>query len=144
MRLVADRTDSVTLTKAADTLIDLPLRILFVIVVAIVMARIGRRVVTRMVRRVAGGSVQGLNALERPGSRRSKRSKTDPAEQWIVGRELRLRIKEALDVAGIDMAITPRTIWLRHTDEPLNRGDLSIGLTGFSQSQRVEWLAWSL
>ena len=39
--------------------------------------------------------------------------KTDPAEQWIVGRELRLRIKEALDEAGIEIPFPQRTIWLR-------------------------------
>jgi len=40
--------------------------------------------------------------------------KTDPAEQWIVARELRLRIKEALDEAGIEIPYPQRTVWLRH------------------------------
>ena len=39
--------------------------------------------------------------------------KTDPAEQWMVARELRLRIKEALDEAGIEIPFPQRTIWLR-------------------------------
>lgn len=42
--------------------------------------------------------------------------KTDPAEQWVVGRELRLRIKEALDEAGIEIPFPQRTIWLRQDD----------------------------
>ena len=42
--------------------------------------------------------------------------KTDPAEQWIVGRELRLRIKEALDEAGIEIPFPQRTIWLRQDE----------------------------
>ena len=46
--------------------------------------------------------------------------KTDPAEQWIVGRELRLRIKEALDEAGIEIPFPQRTIWLRQ-DEAVPR-----------------------
>ncbi len=46
--------------------------------------------------------------------------KTDPAEQWIVGRELRLRIKEALDEAGIEIPFPQRTIWLRQ-DETVAR-----------------------
>ncbi len=46
--------------------------------------------------------------------------KTDPAEQWIVGRELRLRIKEALDEAGIEIPFPQRTVWLRQ-DETVPR-----------------------
>lgn len=40
--------------------------------------------------------------------------KTDPAEQWVVARELRLRIKEAFDEAGIEIPFPQRTVWLRH------------------------------
>ena len=46
--------------------------------------------------------------------------KTDPAEQWIIGRELRLRIKEALEEAGIEIPFPQRTIWLRQ-DAPVPR-----------------------
>jgi len=38
--------------------------------------------------------------------------KTDPAEQWAVARELRLRIKQAFDQAGIEIPFPQRTIWL--------------------------------
>lgn len=48
--------------------------------------------------------------------------KTDPAEQWVVARELRLRIKEALDEAGIEFPFPQRTVWLRH-DEVVERED---------------------
>jgi small conductance mechanosensitive channel len=48
--------------------------------------------------------------------------KTDPAEQWIVARELRLRIKDALDEAGIEMPFPQRTVWLRH-DQAVPRAD---------------------
>lgn len=47
--------------------------------------------------------------------------KTDPAEQWVIGRELRLRIKEALDEAGIEIPFPQRTVWLRHDDTPVPR-----------------------
>lgn len=43
--------------------------------------------------------------------------KTDPAEQWVVARELRLRLKEALDEAGIEIPFPQRTVWIRQ-DQP--------------------------
>jgi small conductance mechanosensitive channel len=47
--------------------------------------------------------------------------KTDPAEQWVIGRELRLRIKEALEEAGIEIPFPQRTVWLRHDDTAVPR-----------------------
>ncbi len=40
-------------------------------------------------------------------------AKTEPATQWAVERELRLRIKEALDAAGIEIPYPQRTVWVR-------------------------------
>ncbi len=45
--------------------------------------------------------------------------KTDPAEQWIVARELRLRIKKAFDEAGIEIPFPQRTLWFNEDQ----RGD---------------------
>ncbi len=42
--------------------------------------------------------------------------KTDPAEQWAVARELRLRIKEAFDEAGIEIPFPQRTVWIRQDE----------------------------
>ncbi len=39
--------------------------------------------------------------------------KTQPAMQWKVERELRMRIKEAFDEAGIEIPFPQRTVWLR-------------------------------
>jgi len=47
--------------------------------------------------------------------------KTDPAEQWVVARELRLRIKEALEEAGIEIPFPQRTVWLRHDEGAVPR-----------------------
>ncbi len=64
--------------------------------------------------------------------------RTDPAEQWIVGRELRLRIKEALDEAGIEIPFPQRTVWLRH-DEPAPRSDRpAVGVAPLRQPEVSE------
>lgn len=39
--------------------------------------------------------------------------KTSPGDQWGLGRALRLRIKQALDQAGMEIPFPQRTIWLR-------------------------------
>jgi len=43
--------------------------------------------------------------------------KTDPSEQWAVARELRLRIKEAFDAAGIEIPFPQRTVWVRQGEK---------------------------
>ena len=40
--------------------------------------------------------------------------KTQPGEQWAISRELRRRIKLALDEASIEIPFPQRTIWVRH------------------------------
>lgn len=44
--------------------------------------------------------------------------KTEPAKQWEVNRQLRLRMKEAFDDAGIEIPFPQRTLWFR--DAPSN------------------------
>ena len=44
-------------------------------------------------------------------------AKTDASEQWAVARELRLRIKEAFDEAGIEMPFPQRTVWINRESE---------------------------
>lgn len=43
--------------------------------------------------------------------------KTEPSEQWAVERELRLRLKKALDEAGIEIPFPQQTVWFRHQGE---------------------------
>jgi moderate conductance mechanosensitive channel len=46
--------------------------------------------------------------------------KTEPSQQWAVERELRLRLKIALDEAGIEIPFAQQTVWLRHQgDHPI-------------------------
>ena len=43
--------------------------------------------------------------------------KTKPGEQWAIARELRRRIKLALDQARIEIPFPQRTVWIRRDDE---------------------------
>jgi len=46
--------------------------------------------------------------------------KTEPSQQWAVERELRLRLKVALDDAGIEIPFPQQTVWFRHQgDHPM-------------------------
>lgn len=40
-------------------------------------------------------------------------AKTEPGEHWATARELRARLKVALDEAGIDIPFPQRTVWLK-------------------------------
>ncbi len=43
--------------------------------------------------------------------------KTEPSMQWGVERELRLRLKEAFDAAGIEIPFPQQTVWFRDGSE---------------------------
>jgi len=47
--------------------------------------------------------------------------KTEPAEQFVVARELKLRIKEALEEAEIEMPFPQTTVWLRQDNSQVSR-----------------------
>ncbi len=57
--------------------------------------------------------VKGVQSLGESGIFIRVRAKTRPSVQWRTERELRLRIKEALDAAGIDMPYPHRTLIVR-------------------------------
>ncbi|MFJ3337916.1 mechanosensitive ion channel family protein [Streptomyces sp. NPDC086766] len=61
-------------------------------------------------------SVWGVQSLDADGVLVRLAVKTVPLKQWGVTRELRRRVKEALDAAGIDIPFPQRTIWLRSDD----------------------------
>ncbi len=50
--------------------------------------------------------------------------KTRPGEQWPIMRELRLRLHERFQEAGLSMPFTQRTVWLRTPDDtPIDTPD---------------------
>lgn len=57
--------------------------------------------------------VKGVQNLAESGIFIRVRAKTRPSVQWRTERELRLRIKEALDAAGIEMPFPHRTVTIR-------------------------------
>ncbi|MFD8263553.1 mechanosensitive ion channel family protein [Streptomyces griseoluteus] len=65
-------------------------------------------------------SVWGVQSLDADGVVVRLAVKTIPLQQWGVTRELRRRVKDALDAAGIDIPFPQRTIWLRN-EEPETR-----------------------
>jgi small conductance mechanosensitive channel len=58
----------------------------------------------------------GVEALGADGVTIRLVVKTRPAQQFRVMRELRIRIKRALDEAGVEMPFPQRTVWVRHED----------------------------
>ena len=69
--------------------------------------------------------VAGIQTLGADGIAIRLSVKTSPAMQWAVERELRLRIKEAFDEAGIEIPFPQRTIWLRNEGDrpPVGKPD---------------------
>jgi len=61
--------------------------------------------------------VKGVQNLAESGIFIRVRAKTRPSVQWRTERELRLRIKEALDAAGIEMPFPHRTVIIRGGEE---------------------------
>jgi small conductance mechanosensitive channel len=61
-------------------------------------------------------SVWGVEALGADGIDIRLVVKTQPSEQFNVMRELRIRLKEAFDEAGIEIPYPQRTLWVRNAD----------------------------
>jgi moderate conductance mechanosensitive channel len=61
-------------------------------------------------------SVWGVQSLDADGVVVRLVVKTAPLKQWAVTRELRRRVKEALDAAGIEMPFPQRTVWVRNDE----------------------------
>jgi moderate conductance mechanosensitive channel len=88
---------------------------------------------------IAPPEVWGVESLGADGIALRLVVKTDPAEQWVVARELRLRIKEAFDEAGIEIPFPQRTVWLNHEDRSQPKPDPStVALSTVRRGQGAE------
>ncbi|WP_030609270.1 mechanosensitive ion channel family protein [Streptomyces sclerotialus] len=61
-------------------------------------------------------SIWGVQSLDADGVVVRVAVKTAPLKQWGVTREMRRRVKEALDAAGIEIPFPQRTVWMRTDD----------------------------
>ncbi|MGD9484750.1 mechanosensitive ion channel family protein [Streptomyces sp. TRM70308] len=74
-------------------------------------------------------SVWGVQSLDADGVVVRLAVKTQPLQQWGVTRELRRRVKDALDASGVELPFPQRTVWLREPKDgavPSQRGDSSL------------------
>ncbi|MFG2205832.1 mechanosensitive ion channel family protein [Streptomyces sp. NPDC048638] len=62
-------------------------------------------------------SVWGVQSLDADGIVVRLAVKTVPLQQWGITRELRRRVKEALDAAGIEIPLPQRTVWMRTRED---------------------------
>lgn len=62
-------------------------------------------------------------------------AKTEPGEHWAVARELRGRLKAALDDAGIEIPFPQRTVWVK-ADQPAQDAEPEAPSRGPSRSAR--------
>ena len=58
-------------------------------------------------------TVFGIQSLGASGIGLRLAVKTEPSMQWAVEREIRLRLKEAFDAAGIEIPFPQQTLWFR-------------------------------
>ena len=56
-------------------------------------------------------TVFGIQSLGASGVGLRLSVKTEPSVQWAVEREIRLRLKEAFDEAGIEIPFPQQTVW---------------------------------
>ncbi|MGW8376888.1 mechanosensitive ion channel family protein [Streptomyces sp. ODS28] len=67
-------------------------------------------------------AVWGVQSIDPDGLVVRVAVKTAPLKQWAVTRELRRRVKEGLDAAGVDIPHPQRTVWMRKEE-----GDGALG-----------------
>ncbi len=64
--------------------------------------------------------ILGIEELSHDGMLIRLMIKTPPSKQWAVGREFRIRVKQALDEAGISLSVTQQVALIQshaHTRE---------------------------
>ncbi|MGK7878373.1 MAG: mechanosensitive ion channel family protein [Xenococcaceae cyanobacterium] len=71
------------------------------------------------------GEILGIDDVSHEGILIRLLFKTQPLQQWLVGRQFRLRLKQAFDAAGISLGVPQREIWHHHENRNKLTGELS-------------------
>ncbi len=70
------------------------------------------------------GEILGIDEVSHEGILIRVLIKTQPLEQWFVGRQFRIRLKQAFDAAGISLGVPQREIWHHHENGNKLTGEL--------------------
>ena len=84
--------------------------------------------------------ILGIDELSHDGILIRMIMKTRPMQQWLVGREYRLRVKQALDKAGISLGVPQREVAViaSHTHSRENNGNELFGEVGEQEKENIE------
>ncbi|MGK7877446.1 MAG: hypothetical protein AB4426_30335 [Xenococcaceae cyanobacterium] len=83
--------------------------------------------------------ILGIDELSHDGILVHLLIKTGPMQQWLVGREYRLRVKQALDEAGIYLGVPQRevTVITSQAHSPENNGNELTRELGKSERENI-------
>ena len=83
--------------------------------------------------------ILGIDELSHDGILIRLIIKTRPMQQWLVGREYRLRVKQALDEAGISLGVPQREVAVipSHTHSGENNGSELSGEVSEKEKENI-------
>ncbi len=70
------------------------------------------------------GEILGIDEVSHEGILIRLLFKTKPLQQWFVGRQFRIQLKQAFDAAGISLGVPQREIWHHHENGNKLTGEL--------------------
>jgi small conductance mechanosensitive channel len=83
--------------------------------------------------------ILGIDELSHDGILIHLLIKTKPMQQWLIGREFRLRVKQALDEAGINLGVPQREVAVINSSaqSPENNSNQFLGEVGDEEKERI-------
>jgi small conductance mechanosensitive channel len=83
--------------------------------------------------------ILGIDELSHDGILIHLLMKTRPSQQWLVGREFRMRVKQALDEAGISLGVPQREVAVIKSDghSPENGSNKLLGEVGDREKESI-------